>query len=388
MCNSWDNLDSFFYFISQGYKVNTQTSAIQLATASTSPIKKVFVYDIDVSLTAPTYSVTNTAAIQGLNDFLITITQETITNPNRKIFKFETSSESKTALEGFLSSDATTEQQEFSRQLAVKLLDAEKQTSSRVRHLNNLRKGSMVVCHFQSDARECLIVSKLDFESFIERGTYNKKQGLPVKNGVLKSCVINVQDGQLEADVFLLDSNGTISSFWSRLFLQALPSVNDVTNTRRAYSRILSTFKGLSISSKVDYQVLKNNLIGYFSTNETFTITGLLDSLIGSYTPVSSKVNLQEITEKINQLVEDQEFDGTFSIDDKEIKKQYRQTLKLDGEVTVTTKKNYNDRIYKKEIDGDLYMLIRTESGLEEVQEYPSAEEQEQEQGDDVQQNQ
>ncbi|TOI98257.1 hypothetical protein CGI47_25530, partial [Vibrio parahaemolyticus] len=68
----------------------------------------------------------------------------------------------------------------------------------------------------------------------------------------------------------------------------------------------------------------------------------------------------------------DRAFDGTFTIDDKEVKKQFRQTLKLDGEVTVTTKDNYNDRIYKKEIDGDLYMLIRTDSGLEEVQEYPS----------------
>ncbi|TOA30119.1 hypothetical protein CGK28_25025, partial [Vibrio parahaemolyticus] len=30
----------------------------------------------------------------------------------------------------------------------------------------------------------------------------------------------------------------------------------------------------------------------------------------------------------------------------------------------------YNDRIYKKEIDGKMFMLIRTDFGLEEVKEY------------------
>ncbi|EIA1588597.1 nucleoid-associated protein [Vibrio parahaemolyticus] len=352
--------------------MNTQSPAIQLTASTISPIKKVFVYDIDVSNSAPSYNVTNTTAVKGLNDFVIKISQETITNPNHKVFKFEPTSISKLTLERFLNSTSPADDQKLSMDLAVKLLEAEKETAGKVSHLNSLRKGSMVVCHFKSDARECLIVSKLDFESFIERNTYNKTQGLPEKNGVLKSCVINIEAGKLCEDVFLLDSNGAIASFWSRLFLQALPFVDDSLNTKRAYSRILFTFKGLATSSKVDYQRLKNNLIGYFSTNTTFSVTNLLDSLIGSYEPVSSKVDLGEIKDKINKLVVDRAFDGTFTIDDKEVKKQFRQTLKLDGEVTVTTKDNYNDRIYKKEIDGDLYMLIRTDSGLEEVQEYPS----------------
>ncbi|MCD9518897.1 nucleoid-associated protein [Photobacterium phosphoreum] len=353
--------------------MSTNTSPVQLVSNIPSPIKKVFVYDIDIALATPTYSQTNTQALKGLNDFLIKLTQDTVADPNHKIFSFEANSFSKSILEKFLISTDPKQDLQLSLSLAEKLLQAEKDTSGKVKHLNNgLRKGSMVVCHFSSSNRECLIVSKLDFESFLEKGTYSKKQGLPEKKGVLKSCLINVDTGKLESDVYLLDSNGVISSFWSKLFLETIPLMSDSQNTKRAYSRILSTFKGLSISSKVDYQHLKNNLIGYFSTNTNFSITALLDSLIGSYNPVSDKVNLDEIKDKISQLVKDKMFDGTFEIDDSEIKKQFKQVLKLDGEVTVTTKKSYNDRIYKKTINGESYMLIRTNTGLEEVQEHPS----------------
>ncbi|TOJ15310.1 hypothetical protein CGI47_09820, partial [Vibrio parahaemolyticus] len=69
MFNSWNNVrSSSINFISQGYKMNTQSPAIQLTASTISPIKKVFVYDIDVSNSAPSYNVTNTTAVKGLND--------------------------------------------------------------------------------------------------------------------------------------------------------------------------------------------------------------------------------------------------------------------------------------------------------------------------------
>lgn len=112
-------------------------------------------------------------------------------------------------------------------------------------------------------------------------------------------------------------------------------------------------------------------MISYFSTNTDFTVTSLLDALIGQYTPVSDKVNLSEIKAKIERLVTDGKFDGKFQIDAQEIKAKFKQTLKLEGGITVTTSENFNDRIFKKVIDGDNYMLIKTTKGLEEVKDYP-----------------
>ncbi|ETZ10314.1 nucleoid-associated protein [Vibrio parahaemolyticus] len=348
---------------------STQVSTL---TSAGKPTKKLYLYDIDSTQSAPTV---NSAGLQGkaINDFLIKLTQKTVTDTNHKVFTFNDNSPIKTILTNFLSAPSVKDEQSYSLTLAAKLLAAEKLALPKASQLKKqLRKGSMVVCHFESVNRNCLIISKLDFEPFLEEVTYNKKQGLPENKGVLKSCVIDIDDkGQLKDDVFLLDSNGTIASYWSTSFLDTHPKVNNATNTKNAFSKILQTFVGLARSSKVDYQHLKNNLIGYFSTNETFTVTGLIDSMIGDYKPEDpKKVDLDDIKDKIMGLVENNEFDGTFDIDDKEIKKQYKQILKLDGDVTVITKKNYNDRIYKKEIDGKMFMLIRTDFGLEEVKEY------------------
>ncbi|WP_045405773.1 nucleoid-associated protein [Vibrio jasicida] len=352
--------------------MTSASTKLKTSTATGKPTKKLYLYDIDPAQSSPSV---NSANLQGseINEFLINITQKTITDTNHKIFTFNKDSPVKKILSEFLATIKVEDEEARSLLLAKKLLAAEKLALPKAKKLKkSLKKGSMVVCHFESVNRNCLIISKLDFEPFLEEGTYSKKQGLPEKKGVLKSCVIDIDsDGILENDAYLLDSNGSIASYWALSFLDTHPKVNNATNTKNAYSKILQTFVGLARSSKVDYQHLKNNLIGYFSTNTTFTVTGLIESMIGSYEPEKSdKVDLEDIKTKIKALVENKEFDGTFDIDDDEIKKQYKQVLKLDGDVVVTTKKNYNDRIYKKEIDGKMFMLIRTDIGLEEVKEY------------------
>ncbi|EGU33887.1 nucleoid-associated protein [Vibrio scophthalmi] len=348
--------------------VNKDESA--QATIAT-PLKKLYVYDIDVSQSVPS-QVIESAQMTDLGSFLLRVSQETMTSPNKKLYEFDSSSDARTHIKSFLNSNSEAEQQASSLELAKLLLLAEKSTSNRVNQLSGLKKGSMVLCHYETESVNCIIITKLDFESFLERGTYNKKQGLPEKKGILKSCVINAESGELCNDLYLLDSNGLVASFWSKLFFQASQKIDDVVNTKNAYKKIAKTFVGLAQKSRVDYQQLKNNLISYFSTNSTFVLTELIDALIGSYQPVDPDVDLDEIKAKINKLVEDNEFDGSFEIDDKEIKKQYRQKITLDGGIVITTSDSYNDIIYRKKIDGDDYLIIKTKSGLEEIKEYPT----------------
>ncbi|MDH5912814.1 nucleoid-associated protein [Vibrio splendidus] len=349
--------------------------------AISSPVVKVHVYDIDIAQSTVVQTNQSLAQVDGLNSFLIELTQNTVTDQNHKLFNFNVGATSKSLLQRYLTSKDLKCDDTISMELANKLLHVEKETSGRVQHLHKgnkslkkgLKKGSLVVCYYKSINRECIIVTKLDFEDFLERGTYKSLQGLPQKNGVLKSCVINIENGKLSNQLFLLDSNKSIASFWSVAFLESKPMVDDSINTKNAFREISGTFSGLARSAKVDYQQLKNNLISYFSTNTDFTVTSLLDALIGSYIPVSDKVDLHEIKTKIEDLVSNGKFDGNFKIDEKEIKAKFKQTLKLEGGITVTTSQNFNDRIFKKVIDGDNYMLIKTTKGLEEVKDYPTS---------------
>ncbi|CAK2452174.1 nucleoid-associated protein [Vibrio crassostreae] len=347
----------------------SSTSQNQQTIAS--PLKKLYVYDIDVSQAVPTH-ISQSAQMPDLGSFLLRVSQETMTSPNKKLYEFESTSTAQMRIGEFLAAKTQAEEQTSSMELAKLLLAAEKNTSSRVSQLSGLKKGSMVICHYKTNSVNCIIVTKLDFEQFLERGTYNKKQGLPEKKGILKSCVININSGNLDTEMYLLDSNGLIASFWSKQFFDANQKIDDVVNTKNAYKKIAKTFIGLAQKSRVDYQQLKNNLISYFSTNNTFVLTDLLDSLIGNYKPVDPSVDLNAIKEKINKLVKDKEFDGSFTIDDKEIKKQYKQIIKLDGGIVITTSDSYNDIIYRKKIDGDDYLIIKTQSGLEEIKEYPT----------------
>ena len=350
----------------------TNTSPLQsVYSPIASPVRKVHVYDIDVSSSTATPKHNSIQA--GLNSFLLTLVQTTITDPNRRQFRFKPDSFAKATLNKYFKSSDPALDITLSQELADKLLQVEIKTSSRVKQLNKgVKRGSLVVCHYKSNDLDCIIATKLDFEKFVERDTYAQKQGLPERNGVLKSCVINVTDGELEDEVYLLDSNKSIASFWSLSFLDSLPFVDDSINTKKAFREITKTFSGLSRSSKADYQQLKNNLISYFSTNASFTVTGLIDALVGDYQPISDKVDLTEIKSKINALVKDKVFDGSFVIDDKEIKSKYKQTFKLDGGITLTTAEGFNDRIYKKVIDGENYLLIKTVKGLDQVKDYPT----------------
>ena len=338
-----------------------------------SPVKKVYIYDIDISNTEPKAITTTITSENGLNDFLIKISQNTLTDTNHKTFEFEENSYTKIVLNDLLKTDNSNTSEECSLKLAQKLLDVEIKATSKVLHLQGgLKKGAIVICHFKSTDRECLILSKLDFESFIDRETYTPKQGLPEKNGVLKSCVINITNGELNDCVYLLDSNKTIAKYWSCDFLETKQQVNDLVNTKNAFREISKTFKHVATKSKVDFYQLKDNMISYFSTNTCFTTSDLINSLIGDYKPVNESINLEEIKDKIIKLVKDKKFDGSFTIDDSEIKSKYRQKIKLDDGILITANQGFNDRIFKTEINGESYILIRTNTGLDSVISYPT----------------
>ncbi|WEM44737.1 hypothetical protein PTW35_26140 (plasmid) [Photobacterium sp. DA100] len=355
--------------------MNYNNAALVATDTIESPIKKIYVYDIDVASDKVVRVQDKVEGLGGLNQFLIHISQETINSTNSKTFHFNSGSKTKNLLNSFMASTHTQSDETISTELANKLLSAEKATTKKVKQLHTgLKKGTMVICHFQSNNRDCLIISKLDFESFLERDTYTKKLGLPEKNGILKSCVINIENNSMSDNVYLLDSNKSISHFWYDLFLETKPLKDDLLNTKTAFREISRTFVGLSRTSKVDYQQLKNNLISYFSTNSNFTTSDLLDSLIGEYKPVSDKVDLEEIKSKIQSLVVDGKFDGSFVIDDKEIKDKFKQTIKADGGIIISTNKGFNDRIFRKVIDGENYIIIKTNTGLDEVREYPTGE--------------
>ncbi|MBE4357699.1 hypothetical protein D5E72_17605 [Vibrio parahaemolyticus] len=146
---------------------STQVSTL---TSAGKPTKKLYLYDIDSTQSAPTV---NSAGLQGkaINDFLIKLTQKTVTDTNHKVFTFNDNSPIKTILTNFLSAPSVKDEQSYSLTLAAKLLAAEKLALPKASQLKKqLRKGSMVVCHFESVNRNCLIISKLDFEPFFRGG--------------------------------------------------------------------------------------------------------------------------------------------------------------------------------------------------------------------------
>lgn len=350
-----------------------QTAQITQVQAIVSPIKKLFVYDIDVDNNSVKKIDLIAGGLTGLNNFLIDISRDTIYSTNSRMYGFHDNSEKKQTLNKFMNSVDKSTEESLSLELANHLLESESSTNNRVKQLHKgggVKKGTMVICQFQTDDTNCIVISKLDFEGFIERDTYKKKLGLPEKNGVLKSCVININNNTLDNELYLLDSNSTVAVFWSKLFLDSSPLKDDTVNTSTAFREIAKTFTGLSRVAKVDYQQLKNNLITYFSTTANFTTSSLMDTLIGDYIPVSDKVDLLVIKQKIEKLVKDNKFDGNFKIDDKDIKSKYKQTIKLDGGIVITTNESYNEKIFSKEIDGSNYIIIKTEKGLDEVKPY------------------
>lgn len=300
-----------------------------------------------------------------LLQFIAKLAYETTTSSSTRIARFDKASLALKVLTEFADSKCQSGNLEL---LAEKLLISEVEQNTKSGHLNPIKAGSLIITRFKNSGGEKILVSKIEFESYLAKKTYSSQQGIPQKKGLLKSCLLSIKNDLIDGEIVLSDSNASIAAFWYEGFLEAEFIRDNILNTKTAIQSIESKLTYIKKISIEDYVDLKECVDSYFLSNSTFNFEDLKKKLTEEYVPKSEHLNLKELKEKLTKLKESNKFDGVFEIDKSEVKKNVKKTYKLDNEVTLIAKSGTSN-IYRTIKDNAEYILIKTNNAPKELKE-------------------
>jgi hypothetical protein len=242
--------------------------------------------------------------------------------------------------------------------IAKRLLSSQQTYTKKYPNVNAPKVGSLVSILFQHEDKIDILFSKIDQENFLSIEDSLYKVGLPDNKATQKSCSISyklVEDEYQLVDIVVTDTRPTISKFWSEEFLELIQLKDDENNTRESFNLIDQVLsRKIKKVSRKDYTELRNNLVGYFKTKESFNFEGMIDYVIGSYIPEEDSVSLDSLKDSMNKLRDQKKFDTSFDIKAEVIKARFKRTYKISDKIELRTAghiENLNDVIIAKQND-------------------------------------
>lgn len=252
---------------------------------------------------------------------------------------------------------------EFS--ICERLLSSQKAAQERYKILTNIKKGSLIQGLVDNDSSLIYVIALIEHSSFIDENDLKKKMGLPdASKATLKAARIHFNEDLSVDKIFLSDSSKKISEYWYDGFLDLVESINNISNTNRAYGFIKNNLKTkLSTKYKQDYLEYSNSLNVYFSHNNSFNFNECLDFIFASE-PNSSELDSEQLKNEIKKKkTPNIPFDNIFDVDITDIKPSLSNTrYKLNSNVelklkTPPTKIKENIYAYKLN-DGQVGLAI------------------------------
>lgn len=247
--------------------------------------------------------------------------------------------------------------------IAEHLLSCEVEYNSKHGNFNEIRKGSLLVSNFENKGQNYILIAKIDVENFFETEHLKLLKGLPLDKGVYKTCLVNVNVNELGQEIYLSDTNSTISKFWWNTFLECEFIRDSQLNTDLAFSQLSSTLSQVNKVSPVDHAYLKGNLTSYFTTATHFNPDEMIERVVGNYEPESKEVNTDKIKDDLKKTCSKGKFDTSFEIDITPIKSKLKRTIKIDDDIELKIKSGDVSKIYHFEHQKNNFIAIKAKSG-------------------------
>lgn len=265
-----------------------------------------------------------------------------------------------------------------SENIANRLLQEENKAQQRIAHLQKqIQKGILIISYVEmTDTEHKIILSKADYNEFIEEMTGNIKSGLPTKKKIFKSFIANVTITDEEKEITKLvtyDSNATKAAYWSKEFLELVEIRDDEKNTLAAYNAIKKDIiEPLKKKHKSDYLCLWNATVAYFRGEGDFHLVHYRDNIIGNYLPMDTTLKLDDVKTKIDKLPSKYKFDSVFTKKPNVVKEKFKNTIKLSSEIDLVIKHDVANpkKMFVPYIDdeGKKYIAIQSEEGYQYAQ--------------------
>lgn len=254
-----------------------------------------------------------------------------------------------------------------SENVAKKLLSEEIKVSQRTPvAANKIKKGNLVQIIFEANDMKYFILSKVEEAAFLDTKDYKKHNGLPFENQIFKTALILIGSNNEPIEILLHDSNGPISKYWCREFLDALEVKSDEVNTKTTISELSKLLnRKLEKNSPSDYSSILNSTFGYFASNSTFSVSDYIDKVISSYEPENKNVSIDKLALSIKELAKEKVFDETFNIDKKVVAKNTKRKIKLSKKMELKITSNLEEDEIRSfdSSDGRKYIIIESPEG-------------------------
>jgi hypothetical protein len=265
------------------------------------------------------------------------------------------------------------------RQIARRLLYKEQNKQADIAHLiHDIPRGVLIIILFEDDNGSTrLIISKADHARYLNEQDFTLEQGLPYEKKTYKAFLADLDEENEVERIYIYDTNAKIAKYWYEDFLELKEVNTDEFNTGTAFDaiekNILNKFKNDFPS---DYHIIRNRVIGYFRSKESFELQEFIDEAIGAdYDPVNPafKPKISDITKKIKDLPSKKNFDSQFTIEKSTIKaRQVNSVVKLNDTMDLHIKDFVGDLhqvIKAVEENGLKYIKIRTDEGYKAFKE-------------------
>jgi len=265
--------------------------------------------------------------------------------------------------------------------IAARLLIEEKSAQEKIEHMKKkIQKGSLLQSYVGLGDKDYIFITKIDHNAFLDEVDLKKRVGLPFEKKVLKSCLIEIQDSEIQK-VLVYDTKAKISVYWWSNFLELQELTSNEQNTRNAFDAIDRHLnRAVKKKCPADHLFLRNALIGYFRTHAEFDFDGMIEYIIGVFRPDDSEFDIEKLKANLNKLPEKKNFDRKFSIAAGEITaRKTKQVIQLHENIDLNIKTAIEDleEIIKPVIydDGKKYLTIQSDQGYDQFKRGPSLDE-------------
>src|SRR5690606_15150566 len=243
-----------------------------------------------------------------------------IADPDKKGFEFESDTTEIPTLIGKIlaisESDDPDVYTQYTKAIANRLHRKEVDSDSK----NNLRvdllKGILVISlvKFDNDTQK-MIISKADYNEFLDVLSYKKRQGFPIKKKIYKAFVADIDNESVITKVAVYDTNSVFTVYWYRDFLELKEVHTDEYNTEKAFNLIeTKIITSLKKKSKQDYIELWNATVRYFRIKPEFAIDDYVNEIIAAHVPFDENLDVNDLGKKTKNQFQRLELDTKFTI--------------------------------------------------------------------------
>lgn len=312
----------------------------------------------------------NASAVD-LNGYLNKLLSEIRDQENKRVYSLPSAtSEFSICLSDFKANPILSSNN-YSTNLAKRLVREEFESINRHPNLNPIAKGSFLQFTYQDGTAVKYLGVKIEHSTFIDINTLIRAAGLADDRKLYKAVMAELSHTAI-GDIYVFDTNGKPAAYWWKNFLELDVQRNDSENTKNAIDAVIKTLGLLKNDFPADHSLLRNSAIAAFKQKTVMRYGDFVDALISSYDPVdaAAKAKIATIEQKLRELPTTKKFDTQFMLDPSVV--PYRQRkITLSPEITLTIKEGIeklDEKIWaSKTQDGRNILVIQTEhiSGFE-----------------------